>query len=299
MNHEKLLRSGTASVIGAGVQFQGDIRFKGALQVLGEIDGDVVCQDDSNGVLIVEESGRINGSVKVPNVVLMGRITGPVLSSKTIEVHPKARILGDTCYNTIDIHVGGIIDGALLPVALIGQNIDPADKTRGLESAASGRKPAKRFDSGQRLALTLTVIIAVLTIAWVNREPSPPIPANEPFRATDAAPQKALNTVTVAAPPLPVPIGKNEKTTPLAAIPAKPPVKASVPATATTPAATAVVATATTAPVVKASAPASSPATPRPVIAPIKAPIAKTPGAPSDPIVIANPQPATASQTGF
>ena len=53
--------------------------------------------------LILSEFGRIEGEVKVPNMVLNGEIVGDVYGSTRVELAPKSRIKGSVYYNLIEM----------------------------------------------------------------------------------------------------------------------------------------------------------------------------------------------------
>jgi cytoskeletal protein CcmA (bactofilin family) len=52
--------------------------------------------------------------VSAPHVVINGAVTGPVHSADFLELQPAARITGDIEYNSIEIHLGAIVQGRLL-----------------------------------------------------------------------------------------------------------------------------------------------------------------------------------------
>jgi len=50
-------------------------------------------------------------------VIINGRVDGPVVSTALLELQPKARIVGDVHYETLEMHQGATIDGELKHVA--------------------------------------------------------------------------------------------------------------------------------------------------------------------------------------
>jgi len=103
------------SLIGAGTRLQGDVLFAGGLRVDGEVCGAVAATEGADSTLVVSELARIEGAVRVAHLVLNGTIVGPVEVSATLELQPKARIVGDVTYAAIEMHQGAVIEGRLIP----------------------------------------------------------------------------------------------------------------------------------------------------------------------------------------
>ena len=66
------------TLVGSGSRIEGDLRFDGGCHVDGVVHGSVVAERDSNSFLSISEDGRVEGSVKVPRVVLHGTVQGDV-----------------------------------------------------------------------------------------------------------------------------------------------------------------------------------------------------------------------------
>ncbi len=69
---------------------------------------------DGPSTLVISEHARIEGEVAVSHVVVNGTVVGPIASSEFLELQPKARVTGDVEYNTIEIHLGAIVQGRLV-----------------------------------------------------------------------------------------------------------------------------------------------------------------------------------------
>lgn len=103
------------SLIGVGTCIEGKVRFSGGLRVDGEIRGSVeAVPDASSSTLVVSDQARIEGAVSVAHLVLNGTIVGPVSVSETLEMQPKAKIVGDVAYESIEMHQGAVIEGRLV-----------------------------------------------------------------------------------------------------------------------------------------------------------------------------------------
>lgn len=102
------------SLIGTGTIIEGNVTFTGGLRIDGEVRGNVCASGDQPGTLVVSEHARIEGEVSVSHLVVNGTMTGPVRSSEFLELQPRARVTGDIEYNTIEIHLGAVVQGRLV-----------------------------------------------------------------------------------------------------------------------------------------------------------------------------------------
>jgi cytoskeletal protein CcmA (bactofilin family) len=100
------------SLIGEGTVIQGELRFDAGLRIDGEVQGDVVATGPSS-LLVISENARVSGKVMAGHVIINGQVHGPVVSTALLELQPKARIVGDVHYETLEMHQGATIDGEL------------------------------------------------------------------------------------------------------------------------------------------------------------------------------------------
>jgi cytoskeletal protein CcmA (bactofilin family) len=103
------------SLIGEGTVIQGELRFGEGLRIDGEVHGDVV-SDAEDSIVVVSEKARIEGRVKAAHVIINGMVVGPVECGQLLELQPKARIVGDVRYASLEMHQGATIDGELRPL---------------------------------------------------------------------------------------------------------------------------------------------------------------------------------------
>ena len=102
------------TLVGQGTEINGDLEFTGGLHIDGRINGNVVAEEGSSSILILSEFGHIEGEVKVPNMVLNGKIVGDVYGSTRVELAPKSRINGSVYYNLIEMAIGAEVNGGLV-----------------------------------------------------------------------------------------------------------------------------------------------------------------------------------------
>jgi len=110
----KITSTKVDTIIGQQSRIEGDIHFSGGLHIDGRIKGGVIAEADSTSVLTVSEHGSIEGDVRVPTVILNGRVTGDVRSAERIELAAKARVDGDVYYNLIEMAMGAAVNGSLV-----------------------------------------------------------------------------------------------------------------------------------------------------------------------------------------
>jgi cytoskeletal protein CcmA (bactofilin family) len=103
------------SLIGAGTQIEGNVRFTGGLRIDGEVKGNIdAVEGASSSTLVLSEQARIEGSVNVAHLILNGTIVGSVTVSESLEMQSKARIVGNVDYVLIEMHQGAVIEGHLV-----------------------------------------------------------------------------------------------------------------------------------------------------------------------------------------
>ena len=73
--------------------------------------GNIAVADGKAGTLVVSESARVDGRIEVTHVVINGTVNGPVVAKDYLELQPKARIVGDVCYRTVEMHIGAVDRG--------------------------------------------------------------------------------------------------------------------------------------------------------------------------------------------
>ena len=106
-------RSEVNTLIGKTTTIKGDLHFTGVLKIDGVIQGNLI-SDSDDSVLILDDEGRIEGEVHVPNMIVNGSINGNVFASEKIDLYPQAKITGDVHYNLLEMEVGAEVNGRML-----------------------------------------------------------------------------------------------------------------------------------------------------------------------------------------
>ncbi len=232
-NHSKHPQSRTDTLIGVGTRFEGNITFTGVLRIEGELVGDVACERDHHGLVVVGKSGSVTGAVLAPHVVVAGCVTGSVTSSGSLEILERARVKGDASYCDMVIHEGGVIEGMLTPMASAGsaariQNVEPVAQTETPEPSSENiieeiALAKRRPPQLRRLGLAAVGLggLGLAVAVWMNSnttepartvaaaqpkaelprwEPSAPATLASPASAASAVPEEMPKTVVASAP---------------------------------------------------------------------------------------------------
>ncbi len=62
----------------------------------------------------VSEKGAISGELRVPFVVVDGKVEGDIYASERVELAPNARVAGNVFYNLIEMAAGAEVNGKLV-----------------------------------------------------------------------------------------------------------------------------------------------------------------------------------------
>jgi cytoskeletal protein CcmA (bactofilin family) len=101
------------SLVCEGTVVQGGLRFVDGLRIDGEVHGDVLAVPGGHSLLVISEKARVHGKVKAEHVIISGEVLGPIHCDELLELQPKARVVGDVRYGTLEMHHGASINGEL------------------------------------------------------------------------------------------------------------------------------------------------------------------------------------------
>jgi cytoskeletal protein CcmA (bactofilin family) len=124
------------TLIGAGTRIIGDVQFAGGFHVDGHVKGNVDAPADSGATLSVSDSGIVEGSVAVPNVILNGTVKGDILAHERVELGATARVTGNVYYALIEMEMGAEITGKLIHEPRRGGKAEPDIKPAPGEATA-------------------------------------------------------------------------------------------------------------------------------------------------------------------
>jgi cytoskeletal protein CcmA (bactofilin family) len=101
------------SLIGAGTVVSGDVTFAGGLRIDGKVHGNVIAAPGEPSTLVISEQAEVDGEIRVAHIVINGKVAGPVVADAYLELQPKALVVGDVTYKTLEMHVGAVLRGRL------------------------------------------------------------------------------------------------------------------------------------------------------------------------------------------
>jgi cytoskeletal protein CcmA (bactofilin family) len=101
------------SLVCDGSVVRGELRFVDGLRIDGEVHGDVLAVGGANSLLVISEKARVHDRVKAGHVIINGQVLGPIHCDDLLELQPKARVVGDVRYGTLEMHPGASIEGEL------------------------------------------------------------------------------------------------------------------------------------------------------------------------------------------
>ena len=95
----------TSTVIAEGLRIIGNVSSDGAVQVNGQIDGDLNCPS-----ITVLPKALINGGIKARTVVVKGKVEGPIVGEEVV-LESQAFVTGDIQAQTLLIERGAHFEG--------------------------------------------------------------------------------------------------------------------------------------------------------------------------------------------
>jgi cytoskeletal protein CcmA (bactofilin family) len=101
------LRESGDLLLGAGVQFEGKLTFKGTVRIDAKFVGSIV----TNDVLVVGEHARIDAEIACGTVVVHGEVNGNVKAKSGVELHRSAKVRGNLETSSLAIEKGALFQG--------------------------------------------------------------------------------------------------------------------------------------------------------------------------------------------
>ncbi len=123
------------TLIATGTEVVGDVKFADQLFISGKVSGTVIA-DHEKATLTISEGGRMEGEVRVPNVVINGTVEGNVFASHKIELAPLAKVRGNLHYKEIVMQLGAMVDGQL-----VHETQDAVDNVHALKVDGANNQP--------------------------------------------------------------------------------------------------------------------------------------------------------------
>lgn len=106
--------SNNHTLISRGTKVVGDLHFTGDLQIEGTVVGNIIAESGNDAKLVVAEKGSVEGEIRVPMVIINGKVNGNVHSTKHVELAAKAVVEGNVHYQLIEMVKGAQVNGSLV-----------------------------------------------------------------------------------------------------------------------------------------------------------------------------------------
>jgi len=107
-------QSTSNTLISKETAITGDLEFSDSLHVEGVIRGNIRVKNKSKGTVHIAESGRVEGDIIGPDIIINGSVEGNVYASSHLELASKARVTGDVHYSFIEMVKGAQLNGQLV-----------------------------------------------------------------------------------------------------------------------------------------------------------------------------------------
>ncbi len=95
--------------LGAGVELDGKLTFKGTVRIDARLKGSIV----TNDVLVVGAHARIDAEITCGTVIVDGEVNGSIRAKGGVELHRSARVRGDIETPSLTIENGAFFQGSV------------------------------------------------------------------------------------------------------------------------------------------------------------------------------------------
>lgn len=93
--------------LGQGIQLKGELSFSGAVRVDGHLEGETIRGE----VLIIGESGRVTGEIRVGTLQVSGRVEGNITATQRVELLACSQVTGTIRTPCLVIWKGAVFNG--------------------------------------------------------------------------------------------------------------------------------------------------------------------------------------------
>ena len=101
------------TLIATDAELVGDILFSSQLVVNGVLRGSTSAEE-LGASMTVSSGGHVIGDIRVPVVLIHGRVDGTVYALEHLEIAEGAVIQGDLHYKVLQMHMGASVQGRLI-----------------------------------------------------------------------------------------------------------------------------------------------------------------------------------------
>jgi cytoskeletal protein CcmA (bactofilin family) len=87
-------------------EIQGDLQFKGTFRVDGRFKGNI----NSQSVLIIGDSGKVEADIKIGHIIVNGEIKGNIQASDRVEINSSGRVFGTIVTPKLIVEEGAYLE---------------------------------------------------------------------------------------------------------------------------------------------------------------------------------------------
>ena len=107
-------RPAIRTLIAVDTRVIGDIEFSGGLHVDGYVKGNMIAAENEDATLSISEKGCVEGTIEAPRLLLNGTAKGDIRATEKVELGPKARVIGNVRYKSLEMAFGAELNGQLV-----------------------------------------------------------------------------------------------------------------------------------------------------------------------------------------
>lgn len=87
-------------------EIKGELSFKGSFRIDGRFKGKV----DSDSMLIIGDSGKVDADIKIGYTVIDGEVKGNIQASEKVEIHSNGRVIGTITTPKLIVEEGAYLE---------------------------------------------------------------------------------------------------------------------------------------------------------------------------------------------
>lgn len=106
--------SNNHTLISRATKVIGDLHFTGELQLEGKVTGNIIAEDEKDAKLVIADTGVVEGEIRAPVIIVNGKVTGDIYSSKHLELASKGHVTGTVHYQSIEMVKGAQLNGSMV-----------------------------------------------------------------------------------------------------------------------------------------------------------------------------------------
>jgi cytoskeletal protein CcmA (bactofilin family) len=106
-NDKEKTQNKIETLIGEQCTILGSVKGNGLLKIDGNIEGDIIWDDD----LVIGVSSYCKGNISCKNAFVSGKIDGNISCDDTLTIENYGKVIGDITVKNIIINEGGVLQG--------------------------------------------------------------------------------------------------------------------------------------------------------------------------------------------